>query len=130
MYFLSLAIKKFDAIIILLMRRVWETKHLFFWPKLVEPLHEYTACIQSCTCTCSYFLFQFFTCNNFLIVWHSIVLLPVCEYIKFFSSFSRRWDWNQNTLFLYVRKTYRVHVWLPLSLITKSSSFLLHGLNL
>lgn len=39
-YFLSLVIKKFDAtcIIILLMQRVWETKHLFFWPKLVEPI--------------------------------------------------------------------------------------------
>lgn len=84
-YFLSLVIKKFDAIISLLMRRVWETKHLFFWPKLVEPL-TWIHCMStmSCTCTCSYFLFLFFTCNNFLVVWHSIVLLPLCEYIYIF----------------------------------------------
>lgn len=84
-YFFLLAIKKFDVIIILLMRRVWEIKYLFFWLKLVELfIWIYCMFIMLCICICSYFLFLFFICNNFLVVWYSIVLLLLCEYIYIF----------------------------------------------
>lgn len=105
-YFLSLAIKKFDAIIILPMRRVWETKHLFFWPKLVRTSHMNTLHVYS-----HVHVPAVTSCSNFSPVttsWLFDTALFYYQYVNIyiyiFYSSSRRWDWNQNTLFLYVRK--------------------------
>lgn len=95
-YFFSLAIKKFDAIIILLMRRVWETKHLFFLAKVsrtshMNTLHVYshvpavTSCSNFSPVTTSWlfdtalFYYQYV---NILILYFFIALLGVGIGIK------------------------------------------------